>query len=151
MKIPQRMCVSCRKKCNKTDLIRISKKDDMPVVDNDKKQTSSNKFQQKPPCPSNQQIGKKLPNEGRKTAGNLFSEDREKIEKQRQEEAGGYTRGRVVQHDAPGAGEILKLAYGPGLQDVEETVEDQACDGCQDGEINAQEGQEGRRGLVDDN
>ena len=40
MKIPQRMCVSCRKKCNKTDLIRISKKDDMPVIDNDKKQTS---------------------------------------------------------------------------------------------------------------
>ena len=40
MKIPQRICVSCRKKCNKTDLIRISKKDDMPVIDN-KKQCSS--------------------------------------------------------------------------------------------------------------
>lgn len=36
MNIPQRMCVSCRKRHDKTDLIRISKLNDQAVVDNNK-------------------------------------------------------------------------------------------------------------------
>ena len=37
---PQRMCVVCRTRHNKEDLIRISKFDDVPVIDQDKKQSS---------------------------------------------------------------------------------------------------------------
>lgn len=40
MKKPQRMCVSCKKRFEKSELIRISKLNDRPVVDNEKKQTS---------------------------------------------------------------------------------------------------------------
>ena len=40
MNIPSRMCVSCRKRATKTDLIRISNCDGKAVVDNNKNQKS---------------------------------------------------------------------------------------------------------------
>ena len=37
---PQRMCVSCRKRCSKDELIRISKNQNGPVVDQNKNEKS---------------------------------------------------------------------------------------------------------------
>ena len=40
MHVPQRMCVSCKKRCNKNSLIRISKQNEIPIIDMNKKSTS---------------------------------------------------------------------------------------------------------------
>ena len=40
MGAPQRMCVSCRARHNKNELIRLCKCNDIPVIDNNKEQLS---------------------------------------------------------------------------------------------------------------